>query len=264
MNTMKSEEINRLLERYNSGNASEQDRVQIEQLLEKNIIQLDDLHDLHTISEQLERIEFPAPSPELDVQFYQMLAGEKRLHERQSTKSWFTFPSLSPVFAFASVTFIAGILLGYFLIRPAASSTEQIQVLTTEINGLREMVMLSLLEKESATDRLKAVSLSQEMREVSSSVTRALITTLNNDPNVNVRLAALDALVPYVSDSNVRTDLIKSITVQESPLVQLALADVMAALQEKSSVKEFRRLLDDDRTPEEVKARIREKINIII
>ncbi|HLT73939.1 MAG TPA: HEAT repeat domain-containing protein, partial [Ohtaekwangia sp.] len=115
-----------------------------------------------------------------------------------------------------------------------------------------------------ATDRLKAVRLSQEIGEVSSSVTRALIATLNNDPNVNVRLAALNALIPYVSDNKVRTELIKSIALQESPLVQLVLADVMAALQEKSSVKEFKKLLDDDRTPEEVKERIREKINVMI
>lgn len=264
MNTMHRREIKELLERYNSGNAGDHDLITIERLLEDGLIQLEDLHVLHDVSEKLERLESPAPSPDLDVQFYQMLATEKRKHERQSIKSWFALPSFTPAFAFASVTFMVGIFLGYVLLRPSATSTGKIQALTTEVNGLREMMMLTLLEKESATDRLKAVSLSQEMREASSSVTRALVTTLNNDPNVNVRLAALDALVPYASDSRVRTDLIKSIALQESPLVQLALADVMAALQEKSSVKEFKKLLDDDRTPEEVKERIREKINVMI
>ena len=264
MITMNREQINNLLEKYNNGNASEHDLIQVEQLLENGLIQLEDLHDLEVVSDKLERVEYPVPSPDLDVQFYQMLAAEKRRHERHSTKSWFTFSAFSPAFAFASITFIAGILLGYFILRPASSSTDQIRALTTEVNDLREMMMLSLLEKESATDRLKAVRLSQEIGEVSSSVTRALIATLNNDPNVNVRLAALNALIPYVSDNKVRTELIKSIALQESPLVQLVLADVMAALQEKSSVKEFKKLLDDDRTPEEVKERIREKINVMI
>ncbi len=264
MNTMNRQEINNLLERFNSGNASDQDVVMIEKLLEDGTIQPEDLGALDEISEKLERLEYPAPSADLDVKFYQMLTKEKRIAERQSLKNWFSFPSLTPAFAFASVTFLAGMLLGYFLMRPASAPAGQIEALTNEVNDLREMMLLSLLEKESATDRLKAVSLSQEMREASSSVTRALIATLNNDPNVNVRLAALEALVPYTSGSEIRTELIRSIGHQDSPLVQLALADVMAALQEKSSVKEFRKLLDDDRTPEEVKQRIREKIDVII
>ena len=126
------------------------------------------------------------------------------------------------------------------------------------------MMMLSLLEKESATDRLKAVSLSQELEESGEAVTNALIKTLNNDENVNVRLAALEALKPYGNQSEVRQALIRSIASQDSPLVQIALADLMASLQEKSSVPEFDKLLQDNRTPGEVKKRIRKSIEVLI
>ena len=124
--------------------------------------------------------------------------------------------------------------------------------------------MLSLLEKESATDRLRAVSLTSEMDNVSRKVTEALIQTLNQDGNVNVRLAALDALRPYVRDSGVREELIKSIASQNSPLVQVALADLMVELQEKKSVKELEKLLNDKGTPKEVKDRIQESIQTLI
>ena len=77
-------------------------------------------------------------------------------------------------------------------------------MLGQEVSDLKELMMLSLLEKESATERLKAVSLTQEMDQASQKVTSALLQTLNNDDNVNVRLAALDALKPYSSDGNVR------------------------------------------------------------
>ena len=76
--------------------------------------------------------------------------------------------------------------------------------LTHEVGELKEMVMLSLLEKESASDRLRAVSLTSEMNQVSDNVSKALFMTLNSDPNVNVRLAALEALIPFVSQGGVR------------------------------------------------------------
>ncbi|HYG04086.1 MAG TPA: HEAT repeat domain-containing protein, partial [Chryseosolibacter sp.] len=81
---------------------------------------------------------------------------------------------------------------------------------------------------------------------------------------VNVRLAALDALKPYVRDSAVREQIVRSISKQTSPLVQLALADLMAQLQVKSSVKELEKIIESDGTPTEVKKRIQENLKVLI
>jgi HEAT repeat protein len=126
------------------------------------------------------------------------------------------------------------------------------------------MMMLSLLEKESATERLRAVSMSQDLDQASQTVTTALLKTLNQDENINVRLAALEALEPYSADSKVRTELVLSISKQGSPLVQIALAELMVSLQEKSSVKEFQKLLQDENTPKDVKSKIRQRIEVLI
>jgi HEAT repeat protein len=95
-------------------------------------------------------------------------------------------------------------------------------------------------------------------------VTSALLQTLNNDENINVRLAALEALKPYSRNSDVRKELILSIGKQESPLVQVALAELMAALQAKSSVKELEKLMQSDKTPADVKTRIKQSIDVLI
>jgi hypothetical protein len=102
------------------------------------------------------------------------------------------------------------------------------------------------------------------MDDASSKVTSALIQTLNEDENVNVRLAALDALKSYARQSAVRESLIRSIAKQTSPLVQVALADLMAELQAKSSVKELENLVKSDRMPADVKSRIQQSIDILI
>ncbi|MFZ1809170.1 MAG: HEAT repeat domain-containing protein, partial [Cyclobacteriaceae bacterium] len=102
------------------------------------------------------------------------------------------------------------------------------------------------------------------MSQASKKVTEALIKTLNEDGNVNVRLAALDALRPYVRESYVRESIIRSIANQSSPMVQVALAELMVELQEKKSVKELRKLLEEEATPNDVKERIEESIQVLI
>ncbi|MCZ8215532.1 MAG: HEAT repeat domain-containing protein, partial [Cyclobacteriaceae bacterium] len=65
-------------------------------------------------------------------------------------------------------------------------------------------------------------------------------------------------------DSSVRMALVKSITRQESPLIQVALAELMAAIQEKNAVKEFEKVLERNDTPEEVKKRIQKNLEVLI
>ncbi len=168
---------------------------------------------------------------------------------------------LAPRLAFAMMLLAIGFGGGY-LSRDTGNS--DVTELTMQIAELKETMMLTMIEKESASDRLKAVSLATDMNQVSKKVSEALFQTLNNDPSVNVRLSALDALIPYSKDVNVRAGLIKSIAKQDSPLVQFALAELMVKLQEKKSVKEFEKILRDEKTPEEVKNRLKESIDVLI
>jgi HEAT repeat protein len=59
-------------------------------------------------------------------------------------------------------------------------------------------------------------------------VLTALLDSARSDPNVNVRLAAVDALAGYVDQGAVRTSLMDSLEVETSPLVQLAVLEAVA------------------------------------
>jgi hypothetical protein len=260
---MEPERIQELLTKYNEGLADPSELALVEQLIESGDIDLAQLNSLSKLDTQLHTLEFPSPSPELDHQFYRMLGEWKKEQKGFSWSEFFSWPQLAPKLAFASVLLLVGFSVGY-LIKPSGVSNQQVDVLTQEVTDLKEMMMLSLLEKESATERLKAVSLTSDMGSVSNKVTDALLQTLNNDENINVRLAALDALKPYVQNSKVREAVIRSIAVQESPLVQVALAELMSALQEKSSVKEFEKILKSEKTPADVKKRIEENLKVMI
>ncbi len=257
-----------LIETYNAGNATEAEITQIEQLLEDGIIGFSDLGQINTLNQKIEKISVPEPSENLKAGFYTMLGKEK---ERASRKSIFEAISemlqgigLSPQgirFAYVATLLVIGVGVGW-MIRPSYST--QLDTLTGEMQQMREMMMLSMLEKPSAMERLKAVNLTNEINQADEKVITALLTTLNNDENTNVRLATIDALLNYADYPEVRTGLVEAISHQVSGMVQIALAETMVALKEKSSVDELKKLLEYNHLEDGVEERINESISALI
>jgi hypothetical protein len=145
-------------------------------------------------------------------------------------------------------------------VKADAATAGQVQALSEQLREMRQMMMLSLLQNPSASERMRAASYASESRTISPDILSALLTTLNNDPNVNVRLTTLDALTQYARNAAVREGLIQSILQQESPLMQAALADVMLKLQEKRSVPSFKKLLQEKGLNDMVRSRIEQVI----
>jgi hypothetical protein len=159
--------------------------------------------------------------------------------------------TLQPGFAvaYSLLLIVAGLGLGRWLsgsgspVMAGGQDKQQLAALTTQVSEMRELMMKSLLQNPSASERIKGISYTSEIKTVDKSVIEALLTTLNDDPNVNVRLMTLEALTHYASNPSVRAGLVESISQQESPLVQAAMADVMLKLQEKNAIKPLRKLL---------------------
>lgn len=258
---MEKDKATELINKYNQGIANADEILLIEKMIETDEIDLTQLNRLNELEEKISRQKDLIPSIELDHCFYEMLAKEK-----QKAKSFtFSLPEwnvLFPRLALGCALILVGFLSGVWIKQPTTGS--EVTQLTRQVAELKEMMMISLLEKESATERLKAVSLTQEISDPSKKVTAALLKTLNADPNVNVRLAALDALQGYVNLAQVREGLVRSIALQESPLMQLALAELMAVIQEKSSISELKKVLDKKETPKEVKEKIKKSIDVLI
>jgi hypothetical protein len=214
------------------------------------------------MDEMILKLNDVTPSIRLDDKFYAALSAEKKAIRKTSSFSWSQLFQWNPQTGFALAMLVVGIVTGYMInyLQP----DKNVKMLSEQMVEMKEMMMLTLLEKESATDRLKAVSLTSDLDHASKKVTNALIETLNNDPNVNVRLASLEALYEYAGNPDVRVKLVKSISHQDSPLVQIGLAELMVALKEKSSVNELRKIMDEQSTPKEVKQKIKESIEVLI
>lgn len=170
-----------------------------------------------------------------------------------------------PHFAFSFILLAVGLTGGYLLSRPAQQSAlaynRQIDSLSLQVSEMKQMMMLSLLENPSASQRIQAVGYTGEMDNVNKKVIDALLATLNEDPNVNVRLITLEALAKLSTEPSVREGLVKSITQQESPLLQSAIADIMVKLQEKRSIQSLKQLLNKKDLNEMVRLKIEQSIH---
>lgn len=142
-----------------------------------------------------------------------------------------------------------------------ASESKQLEALTAQVHEMREMMMLSLLQNPSASERIRAVSYTSDIRRVNPNIATALLATLNNDPNINVRLSTLEALTHFARDPVVREGLVQSILQQDSPLMQAALADVMLTLQEKRAIQPFKKLLQQKDLNTMVRTKIEQTID---
>ena len=172
-----------------------------------------------------------------------------------------------PRLAFSMVMIIVGLAAGYLLHQPGSTTiayNNQIDSLSAQVSQMKQVMMLSLIKDPSASQRIQAVSYTNDLPRVDMKVVNALFTTLNDDPNVNVRLASLEALVKLADNPKVREGLVRSIDLQDSPLLQTAIADAMVKLQEKSSVKSLQKLLERKDLNKMVKINIEKNIQKLI
>ncbi|MGE5427315.1 MAG: HEAT repeat domain-containing protein [Methylococcaceae bacterium] len=235
----------------------------------------EELEEVKKIWELMGDVEQPEPSPVMRANFKAMLSDYKK--ETQAKKNPFgvwgerlrQFLSLQvqPRLAYSLLLVAIGLIGGYYLHRPETSAmayNQQIDSLASQVSEMKQVMMLSLLQDPSASQRIRAVSYTEEISNVDLKVISALLTTLNEDPNVNVRLATLDVLTKLAGEPKVREGLVRSINQQDSPIMQTAIADVMVKLQEKSAVDSLQKLLNKKNLNKMVKSKIEKSIQILI
>ncbi|MES2374227.1 MAG: zf-HC2 domain-containing protein [Bacteroidota bacterium] len=230
-----------------------------------------------SIWNMMNEVAAPQPSADMPVRFQAMLEEYKgSLVKKRNPVTgfieklrqlWTLQPGMQ--LAYTIVLIVVGLGIGYIINRPSSTNnTQEIASLSEEMRDMKKMMMLSLLQNPSASERMRGVSFTSEITSETKSgnneVIEALLSTLNTDPNVNVRLVTLEALTQYSDDAAVRTGLVQSIVQQDSPIMQAALADVMLKLKDKRSVKSFQKLLQQKDLDHSIRNKIEQTITGLI
>lgn len=179
------------------------------------------------------------PPPHLRERFEEMLDAYRHGLEARpvARKGWMAWWPSRPAlqFAVALSMLAAGFFGGRVLDKSPAPASGDVAELRKEMAGMRQLVTLSLLQQQSATERLRGVTWSYRTEPDDTEVLGALLTTINTDPDVNVRLAAIDAVRNFASSPVARRGLVQALGKQSSPLVQVELVNTLVDLRQRDA-----------------------------
>lgn len=207
-----------------------------------------ELEAMKTVFFGISEEEMEQPSASLRLNFEQLLEEEKAkqetkvisLEERTNWKSYLRI-------AASILIVISAFVIGKYSPNSFSSNNQ-----TAEI--------LEKVTSESASQRIAALTLSEETNTLDTQIIQAFINRLLYDDKPSVRLAAVEALTKFTSMEMVKEALIKSLETDKDPAIQIELIQVLVKIQEKRALSPMKKLLNDDDVPEYVKKEI--QINI--
>lgn len=233
-----------------------------------------ELESLSSIWTKLGVLPEQIPSSRLRSRFYTMLEAYKQgLEQERPAQAWRLaligwlerwWPRRTTwQFATALLLLVFGLTAGYWL-NSGGAGEENIAPLRREIQSMRATLAMSLLDNGSASERLRGVSLSSRMEQPDDRLVGSLLQTLDSDPSINVRLAVVDALYLFADHPAVQARLSGALAEQDSPLVQMALIDLLVGLRERQAAAALKNLIESERLAPEVKERARQGLERLL
>ncbi|MBS1681114.1 MAG: HEAT repeat domain-containing protein [Bacteroidetes bacterium] len=244
---MEKENLESLLIDYIDGNLNEADRLMIEKELTENkeadvlYVQLKEVMNLMNQVPQVE------PSASMKPKFEKSLKEEISFSTRQ--KQVFFQPWMRVAAAVALV--MVGVIIGN-KINQSRQHEEEIAALKKEMESQKNL-MMAMLENQSASQRLTGATVAYDMKQADDDIVNALVKSMNEDTNTNVRLAALEALGKFYQQPHVRSQLVLSLATQKDPMVQIALIRLLVKMKEKQVLNELEKITRDNNVMKAVK-----------
>jgi HEAT repeat protein len=196
--------------------------------------------------------EMETPSANLRANFQKMLVTEieekqHKVVQLQTKTDWKSYLKVA-----ASVI----IVVSAFLFGKYQSNISQIASMKEE----NKQEVLAMLEDNSASKRILAVTNAEEFSKNDTKIIQAIINRLLFDKNANVRSAAAETLSKFSSEIIVRDALIKSLETEKNATIQIELIQILSKIQEKRAIKPMERILSNKETPAFIKQEV--KINL--
>ena len=258
---MRCEEVEAKMIDYLDDTLDDRLRQEIEKHLETCERCLDELRESQQVMQLISKDEMVKPEDSMRINFYHMLHSEIKKSEGRKAGSfqissvpWYNLSRYRIAAGFALL--ICGTLLGIFIHTELINSYSALEVkqLQSEVSTLKKAAMFIMLKEESSSDRIQAMSYVTDLDKPDNNVIEVLIKTLNNDKNVNVRMAAAYALSKFADQREVCDSLVKSLALQNDPILQVTLINILVERKEKSALRPIQEIIANKSTLKEVRA----------
>ncbi|WP_162288543.1 HEAT repeat domain-containing protein [Tenacibaculum jejuense] len=240
---MECKDVQEQLMAYVMNEVAESERVAIENHIQTCDACKTELANVQSFLDVMNAVEEEQPSNNLKQRFETALQEEINKEETKVValtpqKEWKSYLRV--------VASVVILISGYFLGK-LSNNTSTIQP------NKEQQAIFSLLENQSASKRILAISKTTTYSVEDTRIIDALINKMFVDKNTNVRLAAVEALAKFSSLEKVRNALLKALETDKEPSVQIELIQVLAEIQEKRALVPMKKLLDREETPDYVK-----------
>jgi hypothetical protein len=192
---------------------------------------------------ELPRAEPPAS---LRRSFYDKLENAGSSNWSTRFRSWLGLRSNS-----GWVTAAACLLIGFGVAQLAndrdSGDTARLAALENNIELLNRQLVLDRLQNDAAGTRLLGVYDAGALVQGDHQLTQALLTRATQDPSLSVRSAAIDALGSQLHSETVGGELMSLLESAESPIVQLALVDLVLRNGNQQQLSQLLRLANENR-----------------
>lgn len=229
----------------------------------------DFIQEQYALWSALAEIDVPEPSAGMDAGFYRALSSYRQVDTQpfiltrmvnyldRKVMNWSSAARWSGVAAL----FMLGLLAGNLLFNVKGPSSIQNEIVSQSSSDEASPTFVGYNADANTAVRLKEIQKIRNQPSGNHKIYEALNHALLNDKNVNVRLSAIESLVHFADDPEVREYLIQAIPRQRSPLVQVALADAMILLHEKGARDAWEELLQSDDIQHDVKDYVEESLD---
>lgn len=250
---MEKQKLESMLIDYIDNRLNTVDKRAVEQELVSNAEAYKLYEELKEVMHLMDRSARLEPSAKLRTGFDDLLKEE--MASARQTKTVLFRPALYRVAAAVALLILGG-GIGFWI---SHQHEAQLLVERGRLDSLEKQMkitqqMMAMLQNDqSASQRIQGVNVAVSIGKADDEIVNALVKAMNEDPNSNVRLAALDALSKFSDDAAVRKALVTSLPKQKDPVVQISLIQLLVKMKEKGVVNDLRKIVDDEKTMQAVK-----------
>ncbi len=174
----------------------------------------------------LEEMPREAPSADMRRAFYRELDRANATSWTARLRGWLGISSNTGWLTVAACVLL-GVGMGQILNKTGSAEPMRLAVLEQNVALLNRELILDRLQDATAGKRLRGVIDAGSVVQDDAEITRALLMRATEDRVYSVRSAAIDALGPRLNSTAVGNELMNLLENSESPLVQLALVDLV-------------------------------------
>ncbi len=268
---MEEQDLEALLSGYLEGSLTQAGKLKAERLIDTDPKARELLEELSALDDGFRKLKDTVAPAALSAAFYQALEAEKAARKQQ-VRSGLDRSGLvisgqvrsaqerpRQVFlprhfwqaAAAAVLLLAAFMAGLTVNRNG--NRELLTAFQDEMRETRVLMAKAMLKAPSDSERLMAVQYSYQVPEADTKMAGVLAHCLKNDQNLNVRLAAAEALMRFGGMEAVREAVLVTLANTQEPLLQITLIDVLVQWREPRAIPLLRGLHENPAVIQDVR-----------